>query len=127
MQRYIDRFQLLNALAGARFTRRHSRPARPFTVADCLRIARELPPALRWIPVTERLPRPETEVLAAFDSGQVCSLWQDWALSPDEDPFLYARDPAFTRPLRATHWLPLPPPPGKAEGKGEQGKCPTTT
>ena len=120
-EQYIDRFQLLNRLTETRFLRRHQRPAQSFTVGDCLRIIREQPGAGNWIPVSERLPRPETEVLCAFDSGEVCSLWQDWALSRDEDPFLYGADPDFRRVKRATHWLPLPLPP-------ERGgvPCPTT-
>lgn len=120
--RSIDRVRLLNQLLSTRFARRHSRPSRPFTVEDCLRIVREQPPLRHWIPVTERLPRPETEVLCAFDSGQVCSLWQDWALSPDEDPFLYGEDPSFSRTRRATHWMPLPQAPEKGGFP-----CPTTT
>ncbi len=122
MQQSIDRIRLLNRLTATRFLRRHSSPARPFTVEDCLRIVREQPPAQPWIPVEERLPSPETEVLCAFDSGEVCSLWQDWALSPDEDPFLYGADPSFSRTRRATHWMPLPQPPEKGESS-----CPTTT
>ncbi len=118
---YIDRYQLLNALTGARFLRRHGQPVRPFTVADCLRIVRELPGAAVWIPVAERLPLPETEVLCAFDSGEVCSLWQDWAHSRDEDPFLYGEDPSFRRVKRATHWMPLPMPPEKGDAS-----CPIT-
>jgi hypothetical protein len=120
-EQYIDRYRLLNALAEERFTRRHGRPARPFTVADCLRIVRGLPGAGLWIPVAERLPLPETEVLCAFDSGEVCSLWQDWAHSRDEDPFLYGEDPSFRRVKRATHWMPLPLPPEKGGAP-----CPTT-
>ena len=109
----IDRVRLLNQLLSTRFARRHSRPARPFTVEDCLRIVREQPPLRLWIPVEERLPRPETEVLCAFEGGQVCSLWQDWALSQDEDPFLYGEDPSFSRSRRVTHWMPLPQAPEK--------------
>ena len=71
--------------------------------------------------MTERLPLPETEILCAFDSGEVCSLWQDWALSQDEDPFLYGQDPGFSRSKRATHWMPLPPAPGRGGAA-----CPTT-
>ena len=121
MQQYIDRCQLLNTLTDTRFLRRHGRPARPFTVADCLRIVRELPGAGLWIPVTERLPLPETEVLCAFDSGEVCSLWQDWSLSRDEDPFLYGDLADFSAVKRATHWMPLPPSPRKGGAA-----CPTT-
>lgn len=121
MQQYIDRYRLLNTLAETRFHRRHGQPPKPFTVADCLRIVRELPGAWLWVPVTERLPLPETEVLCAFDSGEVCSLWQDWAVSRDEDPFLCGEDASFRRARRATHWMPLPLPP---EGGG--APCPTT-
>lgn len=121
MQQYIDRCQLLNKLAVIRFYRRHSSPPRSFTVEDCLGIVRDFPSAHLWIPVTERLPLPETEILCAFDSGEVCSLWQDWALSQDEDPFLYGQDPGFSRSKRATHWMPLPPAPGRGGAA-----CPTT-
>lgn len=121
MQQYIDRYRLLNALTEERFRRRRDHPVRPFTVSDCLRLVRELPGAGVWIAVTERLPLPETEVLCAFDSGEVCSLWQDWALSQDEDPFLYGQDPGFSRSKRATHWMPLPPAPGRGGAA-----CPTT-
>ena len=102
MQQYIDRCQLLNKLAVIRFYRKHSSPARPFTVE-------------------ERLPQPETEVLCAFDSGEVCSLWQDWSLSRDEDPFLYGDLADFSAVKRATHWMPLPPSPRKGGAV-----CPTT-
>ena len=34
MPQYIDRCQLLNKLAVIRFYRKHSSPARPFTVED---------------------------------------------------------------------------------------------
>ncbi len=122
MEQCIDRIRLLNRLAAVRFARRHSSPSRSFTVEDCLRIIREQPPLRAWVPVSERLPRPETEVLCAFDSGEVCSLWQDWALSPDEDPFLYGAEPSFARTRRVTHWMPLPQPPEKGGSS-----CLTTT
>lgn len=113
MQQYIDRYRLLNALTEERFRRRRDHPVRPFTVSDCLRLVRELPGAGVWIAVTERLPLPETEVLCAFDSGEVCSLRQDWAASLVEDPFLYGEDAAFRPFKRVTHWMPLPLPPEK--------------
>lgn len=31
-----------------------------------------------WIPVEERLPEEETEVLCCFENGTVQSLWQNW-------------------------------------------------
>ena len=43
MPQYIDRCQLLNKLAVIRFYRKHSSPARPFTVEDCLHIVRQFP------------------------------------------------------------------------------------
>ena len=118
MQQYIDRCQLLNKLAVIRYSRRHSKPSRPFTVDDCLRIVRDFPPSHLWVPVTERLPQPETVVLCAFDSGEVGSLRQAWSLSQAEDPFLHEAEPSLGR---ATHWMPLP----KAPGKGGAA-CPTT-
>ena len=116
----IDRRLLLNCLTQERFNRRHSSPARPFTVGDCLRLIREQPAAARWIPVEEKLPPPETEVLCAFDSGDRCSLWQNWAQAPHAEPFLYGEDATFQVCRRVTHWLPLPPPP-------EKGECPCPT
>lgn len=121
MQQYIDRCQLLNKLAVIRFYRRHSSPARPFTVEDCLSIVRDFPAAHLWIPVSERLPQPETEVLCALDSGEVCSLRQSWSSSPESDPFLCRREQTSGRAARATHWMPLPPPPGKGGSS-----CPAT-
>ena len=121
MNQAIDRFRLLNALSQERFARRHSTPRRPFTVADCLRLIREQPSALSWIPVSKLLPPPETEVLCAFEGGGVCSLWQDWAHSRDEDPFLYGDLADFSSTKRATHWMPLPPSPRKGGAA-----CPTT-
>ncbi len=118
MTHLIDRYRLLNALSQERFQRRHSAPRRPFTVADCLRLIREQPPVLSWIPVSNRLPPPETQVLCAFEGGGICSLWQDWALSGDEDPFLYGEDPAFLQARRVTHWMPLPPGPEGEELDG---------
>ena len=119
---YLERFQLLNAMINEQYIRRHSRPARRFTVMDCMVMVAGYPAALDWIPVTKRLPQPETQVLCAFDSGEVCSLWQDWAQSRDEDPFLYGEDPDFSRCKRATHWMALPPAPEK-----EAEPCRTTT
>ena len=121
MQQYIARCQLLNKLAVIRFYRKHSSPARSFTVEDCLRIVRQFPAVPVWIPVEARPPQPETEVLCAFDSGEVCSLWQDWSLSRDEDPFLYGDLADFSSTKRATHWMPLPPSPRKGGAA-----CPTT-
>ena len=119
MQQYIDRCQLLNKLTVIRFSRRHSKPSRSFTVDDCLRIVQDFPPSHLWVPVTERLPQPESVVLCAFDSGEVSSLRQEWSLSQAEDPFL---DETEASPRRVTHWMPLPAAPGKGGLT-----CPATT
>ena len=108
MTQAIDRIRLLNALTQERFTRRHSTPRRPFTVSDCLRIIREQPSALVWIPVSKSLPPPGTQVLCAFEGGAVCTLWQNWASSSNEDPFLCGEALTFQQPRRVTHWMPLP-------------------
>lgn len=64
----------------------------------------------RWIPVTEKLPEPKTEVMAAFDDGAVCSLWQNWQ-NDTLDPFTYTVDDFFGPTHDVTHWRPLPEPP----------------
>lgn len=63
-----------------------------------------------WIPVTEKLPEPKTEVMAAFDDGAVCSLWQNWQ-NDTLDPFTYSVDDFFGPTHDVTHWKPLPEPP----------------
>lgn len=60
-----------------------------------------------WIPVTERLPEPETDVLALFDNGDTESMWQNWANGNPKDCFVY--DDLYEVPPRTvTHWMPLP-------------------
>lgn len=66
----------------------------------------------KWIPVTERLPKPETEVMVAFDDGEVWAVWQNWELYGDgENPFAYAKDAEWKAWHTVTHWMPLPEPP----------------
>lgn len=59
----------------------------------------------RWIPVTERLPEPDTNVLVR--SGSFVSVW---SLREDdvywEDEYSYFHDMC-----EVTHWMPLPKPP----------------
>ena len=67
----------------------------------------------KWITVTERLPKPETEVLAAFDDGYVWAMWQKWSLTDEyeewESPFDYYKD-VGAGIHTVTHWMPLPEP-----------------
>ena len=74
-------------------------------------IDKELP---KWISVKERLPEPETEVLAAFDDGYVWAMWQKWSLTDEyeegESPFDYYKDVGAGLHT-VTHWMPLPEPP----------------
>lgn len=67
----------------------------------------------RWIPVTERLPEDEFEVLAKTEyGGQVVAIydsehkeWQNWS---DE----YREYYGFCGYMgKVTHWMPLPEPP----------------
>ena len=68
----------------------------------------------KWISVKERLPEPETEVLAAFDDGYVWAMWQKWSLADEyeegESPFDYYKD-VGAGIHTVTHWMLLPKPP----------------
>ena len=68
----------------------------------------------QWISVKERLPEPETEVIAAFDDGYVWAMWQKWSLTDEyeegESPFDYYKD-VGAGIHTVTHWMPLPEPP----------------
>lgn len=70
----------------------------------------------QWLSVDERLPEPETEVLAAFDDGYVWAMWQKWSLADEyeegESPFDYYKD-VGAGIHTVTHWMPLPNPPAK--------------
>jgi hypothetical protein len=82
----------------------------PDEIDSALRMAIEALERDRWIPVTEILPEPKTEVIAAFDDGAVCSLWQNWQ-NDTLDPFTYTVDDFFGPTHDVTHWRPLPEPP----------------
>lgn len=63
----------------------------------------------RWISVEERLPEPKTEVMVAYDDGEVWCLWQNWANDTEDDRLeYYTNDYAIHT---VTHWMPLPSPP----------------
>ncbi len=65
-----------------------------------------------WQPI-ETAPKDGTPFLAAFDRGQIGVMyWESWGDEPDEGSwrghwFEHDED-------RATHWMPLPKPPGDA-------------
>ena len=77
-------------------------------------------PLPKWISVKDELPEPETAVLAAFDDGEVWSLWQKWGEAEHEESLWYPKD--WNDENRdydwhlVTHWMPLPKPP-KEEGR----------
>ena len=77
-------------------------------------------PLPKWISVKDEPPEPETAVLAAFDDGEVWSLWQKWGEAEHEESLWYPKD--WNDENRdydwhlVTHWMPLPKPP-KEEGR----------
>ena len=84
--------------------------AEPDEVQEALDLAIAALERERWIPVSERLPEPKTDVIAAWDDGEVWSVWQDWADDEDEDRLEYWNDDQ-SGIHTVTHWMPLPDPP----------------
>jgi hypothetical protein len=69
----------------------------------------ELEAERRWIPVSEKLPELNQDVLALVDDEIVCgSFYQDW------EHGIYFSDGRNCM-LVATHWMPLPEPPVSEE------------
>lgn len=98
----------LNHIRGA--IRNGIPPTKPGKAIEAVDLAISALERDRWIPVTEKLPEPKTEVMAAFDDGAVCSLWQNWQ-NDTLDPFTYTVDDFFGPTHDVTHWRPLPEPP----------------
>ena len=98
--------------------------------AFCSLIKRQptIEPQQRWIPCSERLPEPQTEVVVSFDNGEVKILWQDWAVPSSlgnypGEPLAYIGGDGIPHTYEewesmktyAVAWMPLPEP-----YKGEQ-------
>ena len=77
--------------------------------------------AVRWIPVTERLPigakRGEISenIIAYTEDGEVCTGWIEtggttWYLIWGDDDYITEHDFGYV-----THWMPLPEPPKEVE------------
>ena len=73
-------------------------------------------PAQKWIPVTERLPKPSTYVLALTETGylsvgQNCIVADYVHPSGEENGVFVMAYRYWEDPLKVTHWMPLPEPP----------------
>lgn len=71
----------------------------------------------KWIPVTERLPKGEDEVLMSTEhGGQVVGYYdskrREWLSWSDEYSEYYSLCGTMGE---VTHWMPLPEPPGEGE------------
>lgn len=68
----------------------------------------------KWVSVDDYLPDPETDVMVAFDDGEVWCLWQNWKAprdAEDEDPLVYMIDPWEGTSHRVAYWSPMLPSP----------------
>lgn len=86
-------------------------------------------PEPKWIPCSERMPEPQTEVVVSFDNGEVKILWQNWA-DPSSlsnypgEPLAYIGGDGIPHTYEewesmktyAVAWMPLPEP-YREEGK----------
>ena len=60
-----------------------------------------------WIPCSERLPDPNTEVMCCYDNGELDMMWQDWK-SRGKNGLIYGDIDGTTHKVVA--WRPLPEP-----------------
>jgi len=63
-----------------------------------------------WIPVKDRLPEPDTEVLASYDNGTVDTILQWWAngQEPVYEDWYNEQEP--NKLMAVLAWMPLPQP-----------------
>jgi hypothetical protein len=70
-------------------------------------LLRDLPQ--RWVPVSERLPEPDTFAIVATKDGVCEALYGLGGIeSPNDPPYWMVNDYGEVWP---THWMPLPEPP----------------
>jgi hypothetical protein len=74
------------------------------------KIVRGVPSAVRWIPVTERLPEDNERVLVYHDDGMIRFGINKGGFA-DVVSSLYLQHNHRTCFSKVTHWMPLPEPP----------------
>lgn len=69
-----------------------------------------------WIRVKDRLPENENEMVLVTDGKTVITGFRNWMYRSGSDKRLFMFMPGLKmggRPMKVTHWMPLPEPPSK--------------